>query len=522
MLLEEGIYSNRCPNPKKVCTRQTLDLGFIYTIGGCANLAAQLLWGWILDQKGPRVCSFLSVATVFIGIILLGITDNQFDVLPYAMVCIAVGGPGASVALFHLSNLFPTAKNSVLSLFSGVFQLGFMVFMVFNTLTTFTSRFVICMVYAGMLFVIMLLGLAFWPERSLTAPREVDSDDEGEASQPGHMKPTMTLSNSPSFLRINQYADPSKKRLPQFMAAPNLGNPIDSPEASPFRNTQQGLPPAFTPPNYGRAARELYRVDSDILQMASISTPTVRRQIKRMKPLLWKQLLSVPFFCLCVWMSTNLFFLNFYIGNVADQMFQQADGEQVNAHHYTTIFTTILPLGALAIPVYGWATDRLGLPIAVIMSTLFGIAFSVTCLIQDLSLQLLTFIFYSLFRTFVFATFFSLVAKEFGYSSFGVLSGLILFVAGAACLLQYPVREYGVPNENFDLINTTQLGVVAIVGIAFSIYITIHLRDSTPAAVKRKKVELEKKEKEKKKGGYGSMGDLKRQKKAVPSSKRKS
>eukprot|EP00471_Norrisiella_sphaerica_P013127 CAMPEP_0184499022 /NCGR_PEP_ID=MMETSP0113_2-20130426/40425_1 /TAXON_ID=91329 /ORGANISM="Norrisiella sphaerica, Strain BC52" /LENGTH=526 /DNA_ID=CAMNT_0026886781 /DNA_START=180 /DNA_END=1760 /DNA_ORIENTATION=+ len=524
MLLEEGIYSNRCPNPKEVCTRQTLDLGFIYTIGGGANLAAQLLWGYILDQKGPRICSFLSVATVFVGIILLGITDNEFDVLTYAMVCIAVGGPGASIACFHLSNLFPEAKNSVLSLFSGAFQVGFMVFMIFNSFASYFTRFQICMVYATLLFVIMLLGLAFWPERSLTAPRDEDAEavkeNEQEADEEGG-NPAMrrrgipnvplTLTNSPSFIRINQYADPSRKKLPPFMGP--LGQ---SGEISRTESMVESPVVEKTPDHYARTT-QLYRVDSDILQFASVSTPTVRRQVKRVKPLLWKQVLSVPFLGLCLWMSASLFFLNFYIGNVADQMFQQAGGNRVQAHRFTSFFTTILPLGAIAIPLYGWSTDSYGLPFAVILSTLFGIIYTVSCVIHDLDLQLLTFVAYSLFRTFVFATFFSLVAKEFGYSSFGVLSGLILFLAGAVCLLQYPVREYFVPDENFDLINYAQLIIVNLVGIVFSIYIAIHLHDSTPAAVKRRREEEKKKRAEQK--NYGAMGEFKRPLPTIPAEK---
>ncbi|GAB5371628.1 hypothetical protein AAMO2058_001596300 [Amorphochlora amoebiformis] len=476
MLLEEGIYNNRCPHPPKVCAEQTLDLGFIYTIGGCSNLGAQLLWGWILDRKGPRVCSFLSVAMVFCGIILLGVTDNKFDVLPHAMVLIAVGGPGASISCFHLSNLFPQVKNTVLSLFSGAFQLGFMVFMVFRSLIPYLNRFQICVGYAVILFIIILAGLAVWPERSLTKPREVDDID------PAPKKVRTLVTNSPSFMRINQYSDPTKRLTSVLATGPSIGSGAQS---NVSREGSFMDSPQDTPPNHARAT-SLYRVDSDILQFASVATPTVRRQVKRKKPLLWKQVLSVPFAFLTLWMSVGLFWMNFYIGNVADQMFSQANGERAPAHQYTAYFTTILPLGAVAIPIYGSSTDRFGLPFAVVLSTIFGALFTSLCVIHDLRLQIATFVCYSLFRTFVFATFFSLVAKEFGYSSFGVLSGLILFIAGAICLFQYPVRRYGVPNGDFDGINTLQMLFVTVTGLSFSLYICVHLYNSRPASIKRR------------------------------------
>uniref|UniRef100_A0A6U3BRF1 Major facilitator superfamily (MFS) profile domain-containing protein n=1 Tax=Lotharella globosa TaxID=91324 RepID=A0A6U3BRF1_9EUKA len=486
MLLEEGIYNNRCPHPGVVCARQTLDLGFIYTVGGCANLGAQLLWGFILDRKGPRVCSFLSVAMVFAGVILLGITDNEFDVLLYAMICIAVGGPGASVACFHLSNLYPESKNTVLSLFSGAFQLGFMVFMIFHMISpSLLSRFQVCMVYATLLFIVLITGLAVWPEHSLTAPRDEEADDPIRQKKIDKK----TLESSPSFMRINQYADPSARSIGAFGSGPSLGGVPSAQEITSGSPSRSGSL-VESPGDYKGDGFQLYRVDSDILRMASIATPTVRRQVKRQRPSLMKELMSFPFFMMALWMSAGLFWMNFYIGNVADQMFQQADGNRHNAHLYTSYFTTILPLGAAAIPIYGWTTDNYGLPCAVIVSTLFGIAFTVMCLIHDLELQVLTFIAYSLFRTFVFATFFSLVAKEFGYSSFGVISGLILCIAGGICLFQYPVREFAVPDEDFKLVNWIQLLLVNAVGIFFSVYITIHLKDSTPAAKKRKQIKL--------------------------------
>eukprot|EP00468_Gymnochlora_sp_CCMP2014_P002783 CAMPEP_0167749132 /NCGR_PEP_ID=MMETSP0110_2-20121227/5228_1 /TAXON_ID=629695 /ORGANISM="Gymnochlora sp., Strain CCMP2014" /LENGTH=449 /DNA_ID=CAMNT_0007634233 /DNA_START=401 /DNA_END=1750 /DNA_ORIENTATION=+ len=438
---------------------------------------------------------------VFCGVLLLGITDNGFDVLPHAMIFIAVGGPGASISCFHLSNLFPESKNSVLSLFSGAFQLGFMVFMIFRELVAYFTRFQVCIAYAILLFVIIVIGLGAWPASSLTKPRDADKDEEEQ--RPGNIQYNK-FTNSPSFIRLNKYADPASKRLDMFVGRPSFGGGEGSSSREPSV-IDSPSEVVDTPPGHARATR-LYRIDSDILQFSSVATPTVMRQVKRKKPLLWKELSSIPFAALCLWMTVALFWMNFYIGNVADQMFQQANGDKALAHQYTSYFTTILPLGAVAIPLYGFATDRLGLPFAVGLSTVFGAAFTTVCLLHNIKLQLITFVTYSLFRTFVFATFFSLVAKEFGYSSFGVISGLILCVAGLACLLQYPVRKYFVPDEDFGETNFVQLVSVLATGIAYSVYIAIHLRDSRPAAVKRAE---EKKEDDRLKT-YGSTGSLQR------------
>ena len=449
-LLDEGIYSSSCPIQGKVCAEQTIELGLVYTWGSCANLVAQLLWGFVLDNFGPRVCSCLSVLTVMVGICLLGVTSNSFDVLSEAILCVAIGGPGATISCFHISNLFPGSRNSVLSLLSGSFNLGFLVFMIFHDLLARGySRLYICGAYSCGLLLIALAGLCFWPNASLKAPEGAKTAERASARGAARDEEGALLGKPPSSRAHVAYGDDIVRGYETFQrelddAAAGKDDDDDDDEL--------------------RLGGGIYRSESNILTFARNS----QREAKRKRTDLWLQVTSSPFLWLAIWMGVGLFWLNFYIGSVADQMFSKSGGDHYNAHLYTNYFTTMLPVGALAIPIFGYGTDKLGVCFAVGLSTVAGIAFSGLTTLGSLQPQVYAFLFYSLYRTFTFATFFQLVASQFGYSSFGVISGLILCIAGLIGLLQYPVRVYGVPHENFTYPNFFMLLMIVVTGCSFT------------------------------------------------------
>jgi hypothetical protein len=133
-----------------------------------------------LDFVGPRVCNICCLAFVAVGVSLLGLSSESFQAYFPALVMIAVGGPGIQTSAFFAMNLFPSRANSVSSLISGVFQLGFAVFLgmkfiVESTSLTFKA---ICFIYAGALLFMALASIFLYPSTQL-APQVlvVDAED---------------------------------------------------------------------------------------------------------------------------------------------------------------------------------------------------------------------------------------------------------------------------------------------------------------------------------------------------------
>jgi MFS family permease len=129
-------------------------------------------------------------------------------------------------------------------------------------------------------------------------------------------------------------------------------------------------------------------------------------------------------------MCSCLFWANFYIGSVVEQLFIKSQQNKELTREYTSYFTALLPIGVLGIPLFGWLTDKLGFTWSILTTCLLGIGFSIFALIDNFKLQILTFLLYSFFRSFLFSVMFAYLAHEFGYRHFGLLSGLTLLLAG--------------------------------------------------------------------------------------------
>lgn len=98
----------------------------VFVVTCTANMVAQLASGWILDKFGPRVCSASCILEVLIGSFVYGLSH------PANKTCFAVGwvlmGFGASgvqTSAFHLSNLFPSKKATIMAMINSCFILRY-------------------------------------------------------------------------------------------------------------------------------------------------------------------------------------------------------------------------------------------------------------------------------------------------------------------------------------------------------------------------------------------------------------
>jgi MFS family permease len=90
----------------------------VYVWASTANLFANLGAGLLLDKKGPRVCSSISLAAVMIGCILVGVSGFSWrkGFFSLGMVFIGLGGPGILFLVELCSKTLPNANNNALSL----------------------------------------------------------------------------------------------------------------------------------------------------------------------------------------------------------------------------------------------------------------------------------------------------------------------------------------------------------------------------------------------------------------------
>jgi fatty acid desaturase len=73
---------------------------------------------------------------------------------------------------------------------------------------------------------------------------------------------------------------------------------------------------------------------------------------------LWQQMWSKAFFGVLIWMTISLFWANFYVGTVVEQIFSRSGDNPPTTRFYTNIFNIILPVGVFGIPAFGRITDQ--------------------------------------------------------------------------------------------------------------------------------------------------------------------
>jgi len=149
------------------------------------------------------------------------------------------------------------------------------------------------------------------------------------------------------------------------------------------------------------------------------------------------QLISSEYIALLVWFSVSLIPMQYYIGSIG---FQLEDKGDTNGF-YARLFSVIYASAAIVAPFGGYLSDVIGLGLTQGLSTVLTAA-SFFILANDrfpLSIHVVGLVIYSVGRMFVIGTFLSNLGKRFGYSNFGILSGLGLLISGAISILQYPL-----------------------------------------------------------------------------------
>lgn len=81
-------------------------------------------------------------------------------------------GPGVQISLFHISELFPLQKSTVLALISGAFQLGFIVFLLFRVMMHLLGLSLHQMAawYCVPLAITLVIGFFVWPDEPCKSP----------------------------------------------------------------------------------------------------------------------------------------------------------------------------------------------------------------------------------------------------------------------------------------------------------------------------------------------------------------
>merc|ERR1711871_52624 len=152
---------------------------------------------------------------------------------------------------------------------------------------------------------------------------------------------------------------------------------------------------------------------------------------------LFQQLTSFAFIRLNVFFIVCSFWTNFYVGTAVTQLGDEQIVPLDECADYGQSLTLFMTGGVVAIPFIGALMDNYGFPITMLVTIFLGIVWTGLLMSTSSSLLYLSFMFYALFRTFLYTFLFSYLADKLGFKYYGILAGVLFLFSGLVGLAQY-------------------------------------------------------------------------------------
>ena len=357
----------------------------IFSMASSVAMCSTLIMGFVLDRFGPRACSVISNLLIGTGCHLFS-KANTFQTFAVAACCMAFGGPGISYSLVHIANLFPKYQFLVMSILGGSVTLSFSVLAAFGNIWE-SYHVGFRTLFGGYALVIAgstVGSFCLWPDAPFENRNDlkikadetvVDKDDENDDCRP------LVLVDAD----INTTAQ--------------LG---DS------------------------------RHDSSTI-ISSINQTTNENKLNLRDQPFCNQVVSPVYLKNLIIFITNSFFVNFTIASLSTELEDQQTFSIPVQHKLSSNFTGIISCGLVGSVLVGSLMDRFGLEYCTILTLLLG-QISLVALIFSHSyiMMLVGFVFYMLYRQFLFPVFIACLTARLGFKYFGMLSGIGFTLSGFA------------------------------------------------------------------------------------------
>jgi MFS family permease len=409
----------------------------VFSWASSVAMLSSFFLGCVLDTCGPRVCSIVSCLSIAIGSALLAAQTNftQFSV---GACFTAFGGPGICTSIIHIANLFPSFRNLIMSLLSGSIAISFSIFSVFDYLwhhfefATFQNLF---RFYAFFVAILALLAFFIYPDEPFEemgddylgydTPEDYEMEVGEETELIGNVSasPKTVIKQVASLTTIHEHHRHDPHHIESVVAGPSLV--IQQPLTSYLRAYERS---------------DSFMISRDVMET---DDPNKELMISLKDQPFFRQLFSGSYFRSSLFFWTCTFATNFYVSSISKEL---ADIDQYSykvQHELAQTFTFFMSSGVMASILVGFLIDRFGVEICTSMTLVFGQIQMVILLFfgENHTMMVASFLFYTLFRSFLYPVFIASLTSRLGFKYFGVLLGLGFFVSGLCQLLMAPLND---------------------------------------------------------------------------------
>ncbi|CAI5716974.1 unnamed protein product [Hyaloperonospora brassicae] len=418
LLEEEDQYAELCPVASEtMCSAQENRLNLMFAVASIAMNAGALPVGLVLDRVGPCVSTAVAAFVEVSGLSFLALSDSKtFDMFVPAYALVAFGGCITMMASFPASFLIMRHQTAILAAISCLFDGSSAIFLVlyaaheqygWSRKTLFLAFAVLAaVIYLGLIILWRLNANSLPPRRG----RRIDANEENVSTTSPHEQQQLLLASG--TVGTDSY---------------------DSVEAE-----RSGIPAATTT-----------RGNCDDAVFSLVDTA------------LTEQLQSVEFAFIVAFAALQVLRATIYIGTT-NKLLENL-GDRAHGYVYTKVFSFVLPMGFVFVPSIDYVVESRGLPQALLLTNLLGVLYNVLELVPSLLMQCLTFVVFTAFRAFLYATISAFTAKTFGRTTMGSLMGIIFSIGSIVSLAEYPAVYVSTSMFHGDLTALTALSLVLCV-----------------------------------------------------------
>mmetsp|Transcript_5518 Transcript_5518/g.7596 ORF Transcript_5518/g.7596 Transcript_5518/m.7596 type:complete len:553 (-) Transcript_5518:736-2394(-) len=404
----------------------------IYVIACMTSFCAGLPFGMLMDWCGPRFCNVTSSLSVAVGSLICSLANksNRSACFMIGIVIIAFGGAGSQISVIHLTNLFPSAKGLITSIFTSCFNLSYMVFLLFSKVWETSS-----ITFHEMFFTYSLLGFAcaivggmLFPDKPFGSPKEgpqvLKSKRDARAFR-WDSSPESAVQYYDSILANGQDKKPDRRVRSETLDDAFHVNLIRKPSTLNLKRV---------------LLRRTYRRIPSIKFGGAKGVDALRKctpdfDLKRSS--LMDQCFSLPFLKMLLFFTIGTLWTSFHCGFIGrmlgDQNFMTF--EELSFALQTFVMSCLF-FGSISTPLFGMIADKYGYSLTVAVGLSCAIAYCICFLSKNIYLLYLGFALFPSYCSFQMVYLFAKLADDLGHRFYGILTGICLFIAGLVGLAQ--------------------------------------------------------------------------------------
>ena len=451
MLEAEGALHDQCNLPEgdtKACAEQLADFSLVFTIGTSLQTFSSFIVGYAIDVYGPKLC--LSVAGIMMSSSILLFASADLNSLWQYVTAITLSALSANVVYlssftvsFVVDPSFMSTYNTVNSCLFDTSSVMFFLFYLINLHLGCSFR----QIFVGYFVLAVATFSALVYSWYLAEPVLIAKKAKLE---PNSSKKVISRNATPTGSPIiNTYANRDKpvSSTPDRTGYEQLTTDSERGEKPKPRSYSSG-DPGTSGLEDGRAQDTRQQAvgssgDSSLAPSYAglmVGGEMITR-VDEMHHIPWYLQIKTPQFgAVTAYAGLHLLRACSYMGNMEN--FLNSLGDEETGHFYTSVFSIVVPLGFLVIPLVDYVMFSNSFVSSLNIVTFLGAACGVVTCLNELNIQVIGFFVFCVFRALLYSVIGTFVAHTFGPLHGGRTNGVLWLLASILNFALFPMTKF--------------------------------------------------------------------------------